>query len=178
MENEINLQHASTVQADRYAKIVRVIAIILLGLVSLLTVIFFVLKINAPLSRLSQTETDLLASINQQNVKIARLAFIQERLGVASTYFRKRSDIKGVISILREDIPIGVSPLSLSVTSNEFSMILSSSSGELIHQYVINFQTKTSKNPMFRSVSIDTVSYDKKSNTYAVSVKGVLSDHK
>lgn len=174
MDTNINLAHATMSRADRFAKVIHIVAIGILGSVTLFTVAFLILKNTSSLPRLSQAETDLLARINKQNVKIARFSFIKERIVVGSTYFRDRSDIKGVITILRVDIPDGVAPLSLSVNKREFSMSLSSSSGNLIHQYVTVFQTKTSKNPIFQSVSVETVNYDKKSNKYEVSVKGVL----
>lgn len=178
MDIDINLQRVTTSRSDRFAKVIHIVAIVLLGSVTLLTVVFLVLKNTSSLSRLSQEETDLLARINKQNVKIARFSFIKERIVVGNTYFRDRSDIKGVLSTLRADIPDGVTLSSLSVNKREFSMSLNSSSGDLIHQYVTVFQTKTSKNPMFQSATVETVNFDKKSNRYEVNVKGVLSDSK
>lgn len=173
MNQDINLLgRVSGPVQDKFARIIRIIAISLLSIVAALSILFFFLKAQSSLFDLQQEEGALVSELNRLNVKTAKFLFIKDRLGTANTLVLTRPNLDESFSLLKRDLLPGLSMTRLSLAQKEFSVTIESGSIASLHAYVDKFEKETKNEKLFKSVMIDNISFDQKNYKYSVTIAG------
>lgn len=176
MDENINLLGGKQPPKDqeRFIPIVRNISIGLLGLVVCLTVLFFILKSQSSLPTLEAQQKQLISTLNTQNLKVGKFLFIKDRINVSKQISTSRFAVDVPLGTLKKSLMPGILLDRLTLDKQSFSLTIGSNSIGIMHNYLENFQLTTAKDPIFKRITLEGVTYDEKNNRYTVLIQGEL----
>jgi hypothetical protein len=109
-------------------KVLRIIAVSLLFVVSLSSIILFILISFSPLPTLKQQEQERKIILSHFNSEIVKLHILNERLNTIDEIMSKRTSFDDKINLITSQIPSGVMLKSLTIEKNTINVILASNS--------------------------------------------------
>lgn len=109
MSNEINLlfnkKQAKNSQLASRVKILRFFAVGMLCLVSLFSIVLFLLVLSSPLPSLNKQKDTLVASLSKSHEVILQQTLLSTRLNEADKIIKNRSDFSSLIALFEKGLP-------------------------------------------------------------------------
>lgn len=177
MNNTINLfrnRQKMQVGRGKIFNTFRNISIVSLVVVSLFSVLLFILNTNPSLLSLQRQEAKLLSSLSSSHPKAVKLLYIEERAkGIASIIEKRPLSTESLNTVLAV-VPASVSVKSFTVDKKSVLVTASSSSLLAIDTLLNALVGMISNKKVFKSVTLDTLIVDAKLNQYVVSFSADL----
>lgn len=177
MNNDINLisnKDVASLKAKKRLKQTRTIAIVSLVIVTLLSIIVFIINTQTSLSSIKKDENSTLQSISYLNKKTAKLAIINNRLKDISNILEKRKNYTSAINTLLQLMPPGLSTTTLELSKKDVLLVVHSNSLLLIDKFLNSIIDLSSKKQVISSVMIESLTTNQKTGSYSLSVKTSL----
>jgi len=147
-------------------KVLRLIAVTLLFIVSVASMILFILITLSPLPALKRQEQTSLAALAAYHTDIARLIILNERATSIAGILGKRTDYNTVIDALRTKLTGDSSIISLQLGKKNVSVTVSSSSLVNINNFLNGIVSDTGVKKTFLHSTLNNLSLDKTRGVY------------
>jgi Tfp pilus assembly protein PilN len=166
MNNNINLisnQNVGLEKELRRLKQVRITSIICLVVVSLMSILIFVLNLTLPLDSVKKDQNTTAANIALLHQKLITYNLITDRVRNISGIISQREDYTTQLSQILGKLPAGVSMDGLQIDTGKITFSVSSTSLVSINQFIdtmvsFNSQGKIINNLVMQGLSLDTSS--------------------
>ncbi len=146
----------------------RFFSITLLFVVTVSSVMVFLLKLQLPISRLQQEEKKLQSDLALLHNRRVKYFVLNDRLQNISTVMAKRSNLEKLLNLITQEIPSKSVIESLKVDAKQVSLNITSSSLTPLNTYLDNLLAKNSQQKTFKKVSLDTLIFDNKRKVYTL----------
>lgn len=176
MNKSINLLPQKSAGYFRERKIISILRIVsFLALFALFVAavsVFFLNRYYSP-SNLSGQEEQAMAKNTAVNQKMVKYLYAQDRLKDIKSIVEKRANLDKVILQITQNVPEGITIDGITVTKENVTLSLSSSSLKLSEQVLDTFASLGEKKKLFKSVTLDGLSIGS-SGKHNLSVKASL----
>jgi len=135
----------------------RYVSLGLLSLVSVLSVVLFLLEIFSPLPKLQKDEQTLSQTLSASHEKILRQTLLSLRLTDIAGIVSKRSTYGVLVETLTKALPKGMTINSFSVEKTDFEMTVSADNLDDLQEYFDSLGTLTRQQKMFQRVYLNSL---------------------
>lgn len=158
MSNEINLlynkKQAKNSQLASRVKILRFFAVGLLCLVSLFSIVLFLLVVSSPLPSLIKQKDTLVASLSQSHDVILQQTLLSTRLSEIEKIIKNRSDFSGLISLFEKGLPENAVINQISVEKKIVNFTFSADNLDDITTYLDGLKANVKQKKSFTNVYV------------------------
>ncbi len=164
-KNKIQPKHINNKQRS-----LRIVAISLLFIVSLSSIIFFILVALSPLPQLRKQEKIASFSLSTAHADIVKLALIKDRADDIQELVDKRPYFDKVLNSIQTKLPSSVSIDSVDINPQNFSVTLASNSLKDLDTFLNALTEDGTSIKNFSQVKIVSLSSDEKKNGFLLTV--------
>ena len=178
MSNNINLlenkKKLISVITKTTSQLLRFSAVSLLFIVSVSSIILFILIALSPLPKLKQEEHLTMTTLSQYHTGMLKLFLIKERTSLIDKVLSKRMLYDIALDDIHSKLPDGVEVSSFSVEKNTLSLTVSSKSLELLNTFISNLTNSVNEKKSFSLITMSRLSMEKERKTYVVTLTLLL----
>lgn len=149
----------------------RIIVIGLLFIVSVSSIILFILVAFSPLPALQTQEKSLEQTLLLSKSDIVKLALVKERTTSISTLLSKRGNLDQTLSLVQDKVPANTTVTSLQVDSTGILLTAESSSLQDLDTFLNGLIQYVQEKKVFSQVILVDLATDQTNGEYAVSVR-------
>jgi hypothetical protein len=149
----------------------RIVVVGLLFIVSVSSVILFVLVALSPLPALQTQERSLEQTVMASRTSIVKLALVKERTDSISAFLAKRQNLDQTIGLVQDKISGDVTITSLQVDNTGILLTAESSSLQNLDTFLNGLMQYVQEKKDFSSVLLVDLAVDQTNGEYAVSVR-------
>jgi len=135
-------------------KLLRVIAISLLFIISVSSIVLFLLIALSPLPSLQKKEQSVLKVLSAEHSDIAKLEITKERLGISSAIIDKRNDFSKSVEKIISKMPTGLSISAVKMKNKDVSIIVSGESLSSLENFIDTLTKASDEKKDFTSVTL------------------------
>ena len=172
--SEINLiseQKERITKLKKKVRLLRIISFSCLIFVLISSVLVFLVKFSSPLPSLGNQEKALSGTLDGSKQKIGKMFVINDRLKSIDSILLKRSNFNEMINTLIQNKPGDLLISFLTINKNTIAMRISSMSLRSIDNFIDSIMTLTKDKKMFKKITLENLSVDMGTNSYAFSMK-------
>lgn len=164
-------QHAS---GKLFVQILRYTAVGFMFVVTVSSLVVFILKIQTPLTHLQSEEKILHANLSSLNTRKVKYFVLNDRLKNISSLISKRSHLEEVLNVLHAQIPGGVSLDSLRVDTTSLTLVASSPSLATLGTTLDKLVEVGTSQKLLKKITLDTLIFDSKRGVYTLTFRSTL----
>ena len=174
MNESINLldphkQSESRLSLKRVNKM-RAIAILLLFLVSMASVILFILVAVSPLPELQRKEQSLRITLAESKNELAQHAIINERTEVITKILASRGSLHKSINLIQSNLPKDVAVAAINADRDVVAVTLESASLNSLDTFIQSMRQLVEQEEGFSQITMSNLLTDNTKNTYTVTL--------
>lgn len=177
MSTNINLLlriDEASLKRKKRIKILNFIAFMLLIGVGVISLIIFLLIQITNVPSIKQEQDDIIRKISQSQDKRAKLFIVNSRINSVQEILGKRKDLSKTINTMLEKIPNRLSVEGLEIDDKVISLRAESASLFVIGEFIDNLTDMVRKKEIISSLTLDSLVFDEKKNSYQVSIRSEL----
>ena len=152
----------------------RVIMMGLLFIVSVSSVILFILVALSPLPALKQQEASLQQTLTRSKEDIIKYELLKERLTTISGILKKRGSVSPVLALIQSKLPADSQITALKADAKNVTVTVESPSLQSLDGMINNFVDFVQHKQMFSNVTMTDLTMDATTNEYAVTINLTL----
>ncbi len=175
MNEGINLlapnKNTGSSQLLRRIQKMRFMTIALLFIISVSSVILFILVALSPLPTLQRQEQFLRQSLNAQKDSIVKLSVVDTQTTSVAQLISKRKAFDKQLALIQDKVTKDMTVIQMQVDSNSLVITVESPSLKSLDTFINNMTTYVQKKNMFSKVILVDLTTDEASNEYAVSLQ-------
>jgi hypothetical protein len=141
-------------------KILRFIAVTLLFIVSVASVILFILIALSPLPALRTQEQTSLATISAYHTDIAKVMILQERVTSIDGIIAKRGNYTTILDALKSKLSGSTEIISLQISKKSVSVTVVSDSLSEMNSFIDGILSETGTKKVFSQATLSNLSLD------------------
>lgn len=149
-------------------------AVSLLFIVSVSSIILFILISLSPLPKLKQQEQLALANLSQYHTDMLKLFLIKERTGVIQGILAKRTSYDTVLNAIQTKLPYGVEVRAMNIEKDTVLLTVSSGSLELLSTFIDSLTQLVTEKKTFSQITMSHLSIEQERKTYSVTLALLL----
>jgi len=169
MNNGINLVvkrvEPQAALLQKRIKLLRIIALSGLGLVTLVSIVLFIMIIASPLPNLREKESNLFTSLNQENSKIQRVVFVDKQLDHIQNILATRTKLPAVLSDVLTSMS-GIRIVTYSSTPKAIEMTLETTQLSQIESLLNTLTVLSEQGKIFSTIVVSDLNVSPSSNSY------------
>jgi len=155
-------------------KTTRTLVMGLLFIVSVTSVILFILVALSPLPALQRQEATLNQNLTLSKTDMVKYALLQERTTDISSLLTKRHTLNQTISLIQSKLPNDISVTALQGDTGVLTITVESPSLQSIDSFLSGLISLVQAKKMFKQISVTELTVDQSSNDYLASLRLVL----
>ncbi|MBP6882524.1 MAG: hypothetical protein KBC15_03145 [Candidatus Levybacteria bacterium] len=156
MSEEINLlynkKQVRKSQLVAKVRFLRLIAVGLLGFVSFLSVILFLLVVSSPLPAIKKQQEAIVASLSNSHDVILKQSLLNTRLSDIQEIIKNRSNFEGLITVFEKGLPKSAVITQLTVERNTVNVTFTANDLDEITKYLDGLKAKARQKQTFKEV--------------------------
>lgn len=164
-----NKKNATSAPTKRL-QIMRIVAVGMLFIVSVASVILFILVSLSPLPQLKSKEEALRLTLSQSSNDMAKLALVQERATSLEILLKERNQYEGILTMLQEKLPANADITSIRVDQNTMVLTVESRSLASLDSFLNGVIGYVQEKKAFSQVTMSSLATDNVRNEYALTV--------
>jgi Tfp pilus assembly protein PilN len=164
-----NRQSDNSVPVKRL-QFVRYFAVGLLFLVSVSSVILFMLVSLSPLPELQRQEASLRSTLSQSGEDMAKLALLDERATAINALLKERSSYEEVLSLLQDKLPNNAQIVSIRLDQQTLVLTIESRSLTALDSFLNGLIGYVQEKNTFSQVTMTSLANDNVRNDYSMVV--------
>lgn len=178
MNETINLldpnKDSKSIVSQKRMQFMRFFAMGLLFLVSVSSIILFMLVSLSPLPELQRQEQELRLTLSQSSNDMAKMALLSERTTSIESLITKRKSYDQTIALLQERLPRNAEITSIRVDQEQLVMTVESKSLNALDGFLNGLIGLVQEKKTFSQVTLSTLANDNVRNDYTMTVSMVL----
>lgn len=153
----------------------RFLAMSFLFLVSVSSVILFILVALSPLPQLQRQEQSLKLTLAESRSAIAQHALVNERIDTITTVIDSRVSLEETITLIQQNLPSNVAVSALKADNHSVSVTVESASLDALDTFVKTMTDLGQDENGFSQVTMSNMLTDNTRNTYTVTLTMVVT---
>ena len=155
-------------------KTTRTLVIGVLFIVSVTSVILFILVALSPLPALQRQEATLNENLTLSKTEMVKYALLQERTTDITSILTKRHTLNQTISLIQNKLPNDITVTALQGDTGVLTITVESPSLQSIDSFLSGLISLVQAKKMFKQISITELTVDQASNDYLASLRLAL----
>jgi Tfp pilus assembly protein PilN len=168
-----NKQGANTADAKRL-QTMRFVAIGMLFIVSVSSVVLFMLVSLSPLPQLQQQEEELKVTLSQSGDDMAKLALLEERTTSIDALLKGRTSYEEILALLQSKLPSNAQITSIRLDQKTLVLTIESRSLNSLDSFLNGLISDVQNKKAFSQVTMTSLANDNIRNDYAMTVSLIL----
>jgi Tfp pilus assembly protein PilN len=160
--------------AARRMQVMRYIAVGMLFIVSVSSVILFIMVSLSPLPELKRQEESLRLTLSQSSTDIAKLALLNERAESIGTLLDQRKSYEQILGLLQDKLPNNAEITSIRVEQQNLIITVESRSLTALDSFINGLVGYVEEEKGFSQVTMTTLSNDEVRNDYSLTLNLVM----
>lgn len=178
MNNGINLldphNKTESVIASKRITAMRFTAIALLFIVSVSSIVLFIMVALSPLPELQRQEQSLRLTLSEQSTDIAKVAVLNDRANAIDSLLKERRSYEELLQLLQAKLPSNVSINALRVLDNSVQVTVESNSLSELDTFIAGLIQYINEKKAFSQLTLSNLSTDNVRNNYSMTINLVM----
>jgi hypothetical protein len=172
--NSINLlDYKDKIQPKQQSgklKYLRIVSAAFLFIVSVSSLIFFLLVSLSPVPQLRKSEKIALSNLDSSRADIIKLALVNERTDIIANLINDRNAFDKTLSIIQAKAPAGVTVASEEISKGNFVLVFSSNSLNAIDGFLEKLVHDNQSEKLFSKINIVDLSGDTQKSGFRLTI--------
>ncbi|HZE87752.1 MAG TPA: PilN domain-containing protein [Methylomirabilota bacterium] len=160
--------------APRKLRILRLSAVVLLFGISAASISLFFLIAFSPLPTLQKQEQTDLTTLAGYHQNIVKLLLINDRLQTSALLLHKRTNYDQILDRLRSRMPSGLTITAMSMTKDNISVTVTSTSLALLDTFITNLMDAVTAKKDFAQVTLTNLFTESDTHTFNLTISVVM----
>lgn len=174
MSNDINLVSARSDEIERERRILKFLRLIaggLLFLITLFSILIFLINISIPINAVRRQQQETLSAISGLSKKLASFHYIKDRLANINTTLQNRKDYPKAINTIFANTPSSLVVEEIKVENNSLVLTFSDVSLLSLNDAIEALVGFSSKKELISDLIIESLDFDPLSGRYNLTFK-------
>lgn len=175
--SSINLLRTEEHESEKTLKrkfALKIISFVLLFFVLLTSIILFIISSRISPEAIKSEQESVLKTLTREKDKQAKYGLLTERLSSINQVLGNRKNYTNTLNALIAQIPPGVNTTGLSVQDADITLTVNSNSLRSINDFMTKILDTVSKKHLIRDMTIETLTVDRATGTYSLSIKAKI----